>query len=229
MGANRAVIFANGALDDPAATAALLRADDWLIAADGGLRHLRAIDRAPHVLIGDLDSVSAEEVAWAEAHGTRVLRYPPEKDDTDLELALALARADGYKTVRIIGALGGRVDHMLGNLALLANPALEGLDARIIQPGTEVFLVRGQVEIEGGPGDLVSLLPVFGIAHGVTTTALQYPLRGESLLPYRTRGISNVMLEKRAGVSVSAGTLLCIHISRAGMEISPPAGADAVM
>ena len=88
MGGNRAVIFANGALDDPAAAAALLRADDWLIAADGGLRHLRAIDHAPHVLIGDLDSVSAEEVAWAEAQGTRVLRYPPEKDDTDLELAL---------------------------------------------------------------------------------------------------------------------------------------------
>jgi thiamine pyrophosphokinase len=211
MNANRAVIFVNGVLEDLQSAAGLLRADDWLVAVDGGLRHLRALGRAPHVLIGDLDSVDADGIAWVEAHGGRVLRYPPEKDDTDLELALVLARTEGYSTIRLIGALGGRVDHLLGNLGLLAQPALAGLDVRMVQPGSQIFLIRERAEIEGRAGDLVSLLPLFGVASSVRTKGLQYPLRGESLLPYRTRGISNVMLGERATVSLEAGMLLCVH------------------
>ena len=211
MGTNRAVIFVNGVLEDPQRAAGLLRADDWLVAVDGGLRHLQALGRTPHVLIGDLDSVDAEGIAWVEASGGRVLRYPPEKNDTDLELALVLARTEGYTTIRLIGALGGRVDHLLGNLGLLAQPALENLDVRIMDPGIEIFLIRERAEIEGRAGDLVSLLPLFGIASGVRTVGLQYPLQAESLLPYRTRGISNVMLGERAAVSLEAGLLLCVH------------------
>ena len=216
MNANRAVIFVNGVLEDPLRAASLLRAEDWLVAVDGGLRHLQALERAPQVLIGDLDSVDADGIAWVEAHGGRVLRYPPEKDDTDLELALLLARTEGYTTIRLIGALGGRVDHLLGNLGLLAQPALAGLDVRIVQPGTEIFLVRERAEIQGRAGDLVSLLPLFGVASGVRTEGLQYPLRGESLLPYRTRGVSNVMQGERAAVSLEAGMLLCVHTDTHG-------------
>ena len=212
MAAQRAVIFVNGVLEEPAALADMLQPDDWLVAVDGGLRHTRALVRAPHVLIGDLDSVTDEEIDWVSAAGGRVLRYPPAKDETDPELALDLARADGYTTILLVGALGGRVDHLLGNLSLLAHPALEGLDARIIQPGTEIFLIRGEREIEGRAGDLISLLPLFGAARGVRTQGLQYPLRDEDLLPYRTRGISNVMLGSRAVVSLESGLLLCVHL-----------------
>lgn len=212
MAAQRAVIFINGEVDDPAALGAMLQPDDWLVAVDGGLRHAHAMGRAPHVLIGDLDSVSGAEIDWVSAAGGRVLRYPPEKDETDLELALELARAEGYTTVLLVAALGGRVDHMLGNLSLLAHPALDGLDALVVEPGMEIFLIRGEREIEGRAGDLVSLLPLFGAARGVRTEGLQYPLRDEDLLPYRTRGISNVMLGSRASVSLQSGLLVCVHL-----------------
>ena len=218
MAAQRAVIFVNGVLDEAsrAALTARLQPDDWLVAVDGGLRHARALGRAPHVLIGDLDSVTETDIEWVSAAGGRVLRYPPEKDETDLELALDLARAEGYRTILLAGALGGRVDHLLGNLSLLAHPALEGLDVRIIQPDGEIFLIRGEREIEGRAGNVISLLPLFGVARGVRTQGLQYPLRDEDLLPYRTRGISNVMLGSRAAVSLESGLLLCVHLDSEG-------------
>ena len=122
MAAQRAVIFVNGVLDEAsrAALTARLQPDDWLVAVDGGLRHARALGLAPHVLIGDLDSVTETDIEWVSAAGGRVLRYPPEKDETDLELALDLARAEGYTTILLAGALGGRVA-ALRPAVLLAN------------------------------------------------------------------------------------------------------------
>ena len=84
----RAVIFVNGRLRSPKRLVALLYADDFHIAADGGLRHLRRLDLKPHLLIGDLDSVTGQDVQWASANGAEVRRYPREKDETDLELAI---------------------------------------------------------------------------------------------------------------------------------------------
>lgn len=120
------------------------------MAVDGGLRHARALVRAPHVLIGDLDSVTDEEIDWVSAAGGRV-RYPPEKDETDLELALDLARADGYTTILLVGALGGGWTTCWATCRCWRTRALEGLDARIIQPGMEIFLIRGSARSKAAP------------------------------------------------------------------------------
>lgn len=207
----RTVIFVNGRLRSPKRLAALLRPDDWLIAADGGLRHLRRLGLAPRLLIGDLDSVTEDEVRWAAENGAEVRRYPREKDETDLELALAAGLQTGSREILLAAALGGRLDQTLGNLGLLLRPELDGLDVRLEDGREEVFLIRGLAEIRGRAGDIVSLLPWNGPAEGVTTQALRYPLRGETLYPDRTRGISNEMQGDTAQVSLRAGILLCIH------------------
>lgn len=207
----RAVIFANGETGDINRLNAFLRAGDVLIAADGGLRHLQQLGRQPFALIGDLDSVSAEDVAAAQRGGARILRHPPAKDETDLELALNFALEAGFTCIRLAGMLGGRVDHLLGNLFLLAQPVLAGLDVRIEEGNQEIFLIRAHGQIDGHAGERVSLLALQGAAHGVTTTGLQYPLRGETLWAYRARGISNVMSAARAEVHLQQGQILCIH------------------
>lgn len=207
----RAVIFANGQLRSPKRLAALLQPEDYLIAADGGLRHLHRLERTPHLLIGDLDSVTEEEVRRAAENGAEVRRYPREKDETDLELALKVAVEGGSRFIVIAAALGGRLDHTLGNLALLLRPELAGLDVRLEDGREEVFLIRDRAEIQGRAGDIVSLLPWNGPAEGVTTQSLRYPLCGETLFPDRTRGISNEMQGGTAQVSLCAGILLCIH------------------
>lgn len=207
----RAWIFANGDLPDPSALRALIAPGDRLIAADGGLRHLRRLGLTPHVLVGDLDSVDPADLPALRTAGVQVERFPREKDETDLELAVFSALRAGCRWLRIAAALGGRLDQTLGNLFLLALPALAEVDARLEDGREEVFLIRGRAEIHGRAGDIVSLLALGGEARGVTTTALRYPLRGETLYLERTRGISNVMLGDTAAVELEGGSLICIH------------------
>ena len=207
----RAVIFANGTLPDPDAARRLLREDDYWIAADGGSRHALACGRAPDVLIGDLDSVPDTVRSTLLRAGTRLQTFPAEKDETDLELAIGFALQEGCSILLILAGLGGRIDQTLANVSLLTDPALRDCDIRIDDGREEVIRVEGETVLHGAPEDVVSLLP-WGIpAEGVSTAGLEYPLRGETLFPFRTRGVSNRMLGDEATVSVEKGMLLCIH------------------
>jgi thiamine pyrophosphokinase len=208
----RAVIFANGPLADLDAARAVLRPGDRLIAADGGLRHLRALGQRPHALVGDLDSVEAGEAARLEAAGVGVHRYPARKDETDLELALRLALAEGASEVVVLGALGGRWDQTLANLLLLAHPDFRGARVRLLVGAQQVYLVRGETLIEGQPGDTVSLVPLGSDARGVTTAGLEYPLTDGTLPFGGTLGISNVLVGQTATVSVAEGLVVCVVI-----------------
>jgi thiamine pyrophosphokinase len=86
----RALLFVNGDLPRNDWLAKFITSEDYLIAVDGGLRHLLKVDKIPHLLIGDLDSVSTAEVARMNQLGVEIRRYPTQKDETDLELALWL-------------------------------------------------------------------------------------------------------------------------------------------
>lgn len=207
----RLVLFVNGDLKAPEKLRAQLRPDDILIAVDGGLRHLTGLGLTPDLILGDLDSADPARVAELEAQGVPVRRYPPEKDETDLELGIEAALEQGAKTLWIAAALGDRLDHTLGNIFLLTQPRLAELDVRLVDGEQEVFLIRDQVTLAGQPGQIVSLIPLMGPVPGVTTGRLAYPLRHETLYPDRTRGISNVMTAETATVSIDSGILLCIH------------------
>jgi len=206
----RAVIFANGILPDLAAARSLLGDDDFFVAADGGLHNALACGASPHAVIGDFDSLSEAELADVEKAEARILRYPREKDETDLELAIHFVLDSQFKVIRVVGALGGRLDQTLGNIALLADvPA--GVDMRLDDGREEVRLVESRAEILGKPGDTLSLIPWGAPAQGVSTENLRYPLRGEILLPHKTRGISNEMLGEQASVQLTQGRLILIH------------------
>ena len=210
----RALLFVNGQIHDLDSLQKILEPDDLLVAVDGGLRHLKQLGNQPHVLIVDLDSVRAADVANLEKQGARVIRYPPVKDETDLELAIQFVINLDCQSIRIVGALGGRVDHLLGNIFTLLDPNQDDRDVRLDDGTTEIFLIHRQAEVIGEKGDLVSLIPIQGEARGIKTTGLRYPLVDETLLPHKSRGISNIMLKDRAIVEVKDGLLLCIHTRR---------------
>ena len=218
MPAQRALIFANGPQIDIEAVRALIRPEDYRIAADGGLHHLDRLGLLPDLLIGDLDSVESGEVEALEANQVRIERHPVHKNETDLELAVEAAVRAGCTSLLILGGLGGRLDMTLANIFLLRLPELAGLDARFDDGREEVFLIEsgnthpreGRV-IEGRAGDTVSLLPLDGPASGIHTSGLSYPLRGETLFAERSRGVSNVMVASQARVIVETGRLICIH------------------
>ena len=210
----RAVLFANGALPAPEKLLSQIEKSDLLIAVDGGLNHMIALGLTPNLIIGDLDSALPDDVRRFHENGTVVRKFPEEKDETDLELALQAALEFEPSTILVVAALGNRLDHTLGNLFLLTQPQFLNKDIRLIDGEQEVFLIDQSIEITGMPGQRVSLLPLNGPVTGIQTTGLQYPLNNETLYPDKTRGISNRMTGFSATVKFQRGILLCIHSTK---------------
>ncbi len=214
MPQSTAWIFVNGELGFPIRLSDLIHSSDWLVAADGGFHLVKALKLVPNLVIGDLDSLTQLDLEEIKAAKIPLQRFPEEKDETDLELALNACVARGSHSIRIVGAAGGRLDQELGILFQLLRPDLVPLDVRLEDGRTEAWLLRTEGVIRGEIGDTVSLLPVGSAAHGVITEGLRYPLRAETLWPYKTRGISNVMESKEARIVIREGTLVCVHIRK---------------
>jgi thiamine pyrophosphokinase len=210
----RAVVFANGELNDLQHTLGWITEGDLIIAADGGSRHSLALGVIPDILIGDFDSLEPEQLADFENKGSRVIQHPARKDFTDLELALRYACEQGLDEILVIGALGARWDQTLANLLLPAHPDLASARISLIDGLQEIRLVRpGEtLFVQGQPGDTVSLIPLNENASGVSTQGLEYPLFDETLAFGATRGVSNVLIDETAEITLRQGMLLCILI-----------------
>jgi len=167
------MIFANGDLQNPGKIKQLASRAEKIIAADGGLVHIQALGLTPDLLIGDLDSVTPGQIRWAEEQGAEVRRFSPDKNETDLELALMAAAETVVSQILIVAALGGRLDQTLSNIFLLNLPVLANLDVRIDDGQQEVILVRESIDLTGQEGELVSLLPLSPIVRGITTDRVE--------------------------------------------------------
>lgn len=205
----RAVLFSNGEAVSPERLH--IRKDDYLIAVDGGLKHLEKLRLSPDLIIGDLDSLDSHYLQNLERSSVEVLRFDPQKDDTDLALALRESIKRGYRHIVIAFGLGGRVDHLLGSLGLLEVAKAESIDIHFDDGTTRVFLFDDEIRLETKPQDLISLIPWRGDALVHETQNLAYPLRDEWLPFGTTRGVSNVALAEEIRVSLSKGELLIIH------------------
>jgi thiamine pyrophosphokinase len=215
----KAVIVAGGEPLDADKTQ--LEGADLLVAADAGARWLVEAGVTPDLVIGDLDSIPSDLLARLETAGVPIERHPIDKDAFDAELAVDRAVARGADQVIVIGALGGeRLDHEIANVLLLADETWPAtlVDLSIVRGGTQVRALHGggRLELRGGVGYLVTLLPLGGDAGGVRTDGLRYPLDGEPLRFGRSRGLSNVVERAPASVSLDRGTLLVIETSREG-------------
>ena len=186
---------------------------DLVIAADGGSLTLERWGITPHVVVGDLDSLDRARVDRLADRGAEVLSHPKEKDESDMELALALAMRRGARDVTLLGAFGSRLDHTLANVTLVADPTYRELALRAVRGTTQLRPLHGgaHLTIERPAGSLVTLLPVRGDAEGVRTTGLRYPLDGDTLAFGRSRGLSNVVTASPATVSLASGVLLVIE------------------
>lgn len=213
-----AVVFANGMLNLPPQWREMVARADFIVAADGGGRHCLRLGVKPRALIGDLDSLTAPEVERLAVQGTQILRYPAQKDETDLELALLWAVDQGASHLDILAALGGRWDQSLANLLLALHPRLRSASLVFHDGAQQLFLIRSSAVIRGQPGDFVSLIPLDGSVEGITTTGLAYPLANGRLPFGVSRGVSNQLTTPQAIVQVKRGNLLCVVIPQAGLQ-----------
>ena len=183
-----------------------------VVAADGGTDAALALGLRVDVVVGDLDSVTPEALAAAEAAGAEVRRHPVDKDATDLDLALDVAASLAERAV-VVGVEGGRLDHLLAGLLALARRDRPPLRAFLGAATVDVVHGPGEVRLADAPaGTVVTLVPVGGDAAGVRTAGLRYPLRGERLPAGTTRGVSNVVdVAGGAVVGLESGSLLVIQ------------------
>jgi thiamine pyrophosphokinase len=206
----QAIVLAGGEAFRPRLVRPL--ADDArVIAADGGLALAGGLHLRVDLVVGDLDSVDPAQLSHAVRSGARVERHPVDKDRTDLAIALDAVAADGPAQVTVIGGHGGRLDHLLAGAMLLASPAYASLRITALMGPAIVTVIHDRAELIGDPGELLSLVPVHGPAHGVTTRGLRFPLTDGELSAGSSRGVSNVFSEPRAHVRRSSGVLLAIQ------------------
>ena len=188
--------------------------------ADRGLLLTLPLGFCPVRLIGDLDSLTEAEVAWAVQRGCVVERYSPEKDESDLELAVRRAAELGFTELTLLGLVGGRFDHALVNvLGVLGLAGQLGLRARALSSREVIVqLEPGRYSLEAPVGTLCSLLPISESASGVTLRGFAYPLQNGRLVRASSRGLSNVVESHCAELVLGEGTLLAFLHGNTGLD-----------
>ena len=176
-----------------------------IIACDKGCQYLLEAGLRPGLLVGDFDSYTGPL-----PQGVPVLDLPREKDDTDTMAAVRYAVRQGYTDLRLYCALGGRLDHLLGNLQAGAFAARHGMSVVILGARDTVYLLReGSLTLPPAPGRSLSLLSLSDRCQGVCIRGVQYPLEDAELTSTFPIGVSNEW-QGTAELSLRSGILAVI-------------------
>ena len=180
--------------------------DDFIIAADGGYDSLTRHGYTPDLLVGDLDSIIGDI-----PEGVRTIRYPKEKDETDMFLAYGEGVKLGYTEFVMLGATGGRLDHTYANLSLLLYAKERGHNITVMDANGIILCLKNEsITLSGNTGDTFSVFAVSGEAHGVSIAGAKYEVENITLSPLFPLGVSNEFTDTDAHISVKDGALLVI-------------------
>ena len=184
-----------------------LYADDFVIFCDSGLKHMEALQVKPGLIVGDFDSHENPHL------DVETIVLPCEKDDTDTVFAVKEAIKRGFDDFLLVGVIGARLDHTLGNVSILLYLESLGKKGRMIDDYSEMEIVSGEPVSICDRYAFFSLLNITGCAKGITITGAKYPLADAEITCEYQYGVSNEVLPgKTATVSVKQGKLLLIKI-----------------
>jgi len=200
------VVIGAGEIRDYEAVSALLEPDAFVVCADGGLEHCLHMGLTPHLLVGDWDSLTGAVPAGVE-------RVPlsPDKNYTDSYHAVQEAMEQGYRRLLLTGMLGGRLDHTLANLGLLAYAVEKGCGALLTDGVCHAYALMGKGELHlpqrsGCYFSLLALAP----CRGVTILGGKYPLNDYPLSPWDPRAVSNEFCGSDVIVLQQEGALIVL-------------------
>jgi len=205
------LLITNGIIESTEYLSELVKKNINIICADGAVRYLRSIQQLPSCVIGDLDSISQDDLDWIKNNDVPIVLYDTRKDYTDTELAIRYALELGSTTITLTGALGGRFDHSLGNLFLLVLIHKHNCVGIIHEMDYEIRLITKRETLDWKIGETVSFVPVSETVEEVTLTGFEYPLERETLYQGHTRSISNIVAQADQMVEVGSGMLLAIR------------------
>ena len=203
----RCVIVGGAAIDNYEFVKSCLRYGDFFVFCDSGLKHMDALGVQADLIVGDFDSHENPHLS------VETIVLPCEKDDTDTVYAVKEAVKRGFSEFLLIGTVGGRLDHTLGNVSILLHLDSIGKKAQMIDDYSEMEIVSKEPAFIEDRYAYFSLLNITGLAEGVTIRDAKYPLENASITCEYQYGISNEPLPgKTARVSVDNGRLLLIKV-----------------
>lgn len=215
MKRNRVVVVAGGELT--AFDVKQIDQDrDWIIAADGGAKHLADYGIIPHLLVGDMDTLIPEQLHQMKKQQIEIKYLPTEKNETDTHYACEQALGYQPEEIILLGVLGGkRFDHALANIGLLEWLTEQGMKAMIYAETNRLQLLVGPTKatIQKGIYQYLSLLPISEQVNGIYTQGLKYTLHNGTLTRGWTRGLSNEWADGQATIQIQRGKVLLVESS----------------
>ena len=182
-----------------------LHNDDFIVFCDSGLKHLESLQVKPGLIVGDFDSHDNPHL------GVETIVLPCEKDDTDTVFAVKEALKRGFDDFLLIGVVGARLDHTLGNVSILLMLDKAGKKGKIIDDFSEMEIISNEPAYVDDSFAYFSLLNITGTAKGITIENAKYPLVNAEITSEYQYGISNEVLQgNKAKVGVKKGELLLI-------------------
>lgn len=208
---NRVLIVSGGSIDD-AFVLDLLRKNRYetVIACDSGMEFFRRNGLYPDLILGDFDSADRNTVDYfKEQTEVRLEQFPAQKDWTDTELAVRRGLELEPEHIDLVGATGTRLDHVLGNLQLLALGLEAGVSIFLMDANNRIRLADRPFKLKKSEqyGDFISLIPYGGEVSGLTLKGMKYPLEGAILRQDVSLGISNEIVDDEALISFEKGKL----------------------
>ena len=209
------VIVSGGELDEEHALSVLKGEEScYVIGVDRGVEFLYWHQIMPDYIVGDFDSVR-QEIAdyYRKETSVPVREFNPVKDASDTEIAIRLAVTLGCRQMAILGATGGRLDHLWANVQCLSIPFRSGIDARILDRQNSIRLIGGRTVLKRGEtyGPYFSVFPLGGEVFRFNISGARYPLKNHVLTPYDSLCVSNQIKEDEAVIDFADGVVVLME------------------
>lgn len=208
----KGLIVSSGKIQDLNLLESLVDENDFIICADGGLDYLRRIGKIPNLAIGDFDSISKEGLDFIRDKKIPIEKFPKMKDETDTELAIISLINRGINDITLIGVTGSRMDHTIGNVFLLRDLKMKGINGKIVDDNNTIYFENDFLKLEQ-TDDYVSILPLTREGADISLTGFLYPLDKKHIKFGATIGISNEIKDEFGTIEVHKGELL-VFISK---------------
>ena len=206
------VIVSGGIINDYSFYKSFFSSDDYVICADGGIKHIAQIGIVPDLWLGDFDSCRFSDIIkkHPEFKGAETITLCPQKDETDTHYACIEAIKRGYKSITIIGGFGGRIDHMLSNIHLLEFLEKNNVSGQIIDEKNTVRICSDKIVVNK-KRKYLSLIPLDDSVCILRTCGLKYPLNDYLLNREISMGVSNEITDSTAEIYVKSGKILVVE------------------
>ena len=206
----KAIIVTGGNKPSKKLLNSYIKSGDLIIGADKGSEYLYDYEIMPNIILGDFDSISEEKLKKEEKQ-VEIIKFPPEKDYTDTEIAIMEAMKRGADTIYLFGGLGTRADHSLGNIGLLLTTKNKGARLLIVDDHNKMYLADKNMSLNGSQGEIISFHALSDVVKGFEIRGAKYNLNSYDMHLLDPRAVCNEFIDTPINIKYESGELLIIH------------------